>query len=894
MSSVSKVLIFGTGSAGLRAWENIFGKYECDVIAFADNDSRKHGKELLEVPVVGAEQISKLAPDAVLIASMYSLEIEQQLLRLGHDQSKIVALPIAGEPDAFRKALSKVCICPVSRGASDVDLSESSSRIVILGTGTTAMRAWALAVSRSDCEVVSFVDFSEEKCGKQFLGKKIVGSEQLYKLDYEFIVVGEVDVSNALVRLDRLGVESDRVRPLSWLEEEGVPDFREIAKKSPEEVPQLSISSLVWSALSRRLVNRCSPGKFLVMDSSVSTVGMGMRKLGVRVDAAKIVSSGSELKLEVEGSYENQGDRRPDYFDNDHYETIIVVDGLRRIDGDTKIDALLELHRICNSRIIFINTKNLDYYFSLLNRTKGARDWFSALLKVLFREDHAFLRKGELRRDQILYPLQLAVFEKTHNIEDIDSYDFEIDGFSRVLEEPQAFFYEQALGFLRRGSVVLDVGCGAGLGSALLHDKGESVSVLGIDDDPAPIAYGQKVLARGKRYRLKFVECADFDFSFLENNSCDLVVVRNLIGRFSTDISQFASEASRVLRPGGRMLFSLEGREDDGMEREYVSEIKIRFIPECVYSKSDEGEGLEWKQFEDLTGIGELGSLLISVMKDPVKGEGVPFSSTPFPFDPSQTPIPIAFQHFYVNPWLVESVILEPFRMRSKTALARLCENILEVYKADTADYGGALCVLAYQSLKQGNDCWVRRKIDKYLELSSDNPHVLRWQISLSFVLGKIALNRAETDEALHFFAECSIGDFSLFGPHLATKCSEAAYIAGWIEYMSDNLVSAKVYWKRGLEIVDLVNKFPMTDILISESCPAQYEVGDGMREITIVYDNAIRCSNGLRAIHFRESGSSVDSGRIGRSFMTVIEVLSRELHERTAEIESLKRSLES
>ena len=82
------VIIFGASEAGQKAYE--ITTQQAVVIAFADNDTKKHGSNFCDVPVISPEQIPSLQFSAVLIASMYAKEIHAQLLlELGLEYEKV-------------------------------------------------------------------------------------------------------------------------------------------------------------------------------------------------------------------------------------------------------------------------------------------------------------------------------------------------------------------------------------------------------------------------------------------------------------------------------------------------------------------------------------------------------------------------------------------------------------------------------------------------------------------------------------------------------------------------------------------------------------------------------------------------------------------------------------
>lgn len=79
---MERAIVFGAGTGGINAIHFITlvlkGRY--DIIAVADNDSRKWGKSLLGYPIVSIDDIVDFAPQVVLLASTYSVQIKKQLI----------------------------------------------------------------------------------------------------------------------------------------------------------------------------------------------------------------------------------------------------------------------------------------------------------------------------------------------------------------------------------------------------------------------------------------------------------------------------------------------------------------------------------------------------------------------------------------------------------------------------------------------------------------------------------------------------------------------------------------------------------------------------------------------------------------------------------------------
>jgi hypothetical protein len=80
-------VIFGAGSAGELLVQSIGPLYK--ILAFADNDPKKAGQRIGGYRIVGATDIRKLAPDRILIASIYWKEIQSQLMDLGYPAEKM-------------------------------------------------------------------------------------------------------------------------------------------------------------------------------------------------------------------------------------------------------------------------------------------------------------------------------------------------------------------------------------------------------------------------------------------------------------------------------------------------------------------------------------------------------------------------------------------------------------------------------------------------------------------------------------------------------------------------------------------------------------------------------------------------------------------------------------
>ncbi len=104
-----RVMIFGAGEAGRRAWEHIHK--DVQVLCFLDNDRRKQGAFLQRIRIEAPEHALDPNVDQIFIASQYGVEIFDQLLQLGVPIKKIDVLDpsmlrqYAGFPTGIRNLL---------------------------------------------------------------------------------------------------------------------------------------------------------------------------------------------------------------------------------------------------------------------------------------------------------------------------------------------------------------------------------------------------------------------------------------------------------------------------------------------------------------------------------------------------------------------------------------------------------------------------------------------------------------------------------------------------------------------------------------------------------------------------------------------------------------------
>ncbi len=440
--------------------------------------------------------------------------------------------------------------------------------------------------------------------------------------------------------------------------------------------------------------------------------------------------------------------------------------------------------------------------------------------------------------------------------------------------------YALAAGFVRRHDRVLDAACGLGYGAAVIGALSTARSVIGLDSDPAAVAYARANFVGDGAHR-EFVEGDCHDLSRFGEGTFDMVVSFETLEHLR-EPGAFLAHAARMLRPGGRLVASVPNDWTDHTGRD-PNPHHLHVYTWEKFSEQVRGHGFEIERAYAQTagagmkhpdqprrlsavGVGPDGRLedsdrgvaaewwLIVAMK-PATGEAskrVPFVSR-WSDDGSggdSAVNAVAFGRDYQNPWLADAMVTIGHRLTERRALNAVAARALAESDPASADAGAALCVLAYGLIEGEGACQAEEaesmleKLAAYDDATAGShvPHVRRWRVSNRFAAARLLLMVGKRSEARTMFERCAELDPLEFSPLLATKTVEACFLAGQIAVADDELGDARRLWLRGLSEARRALGADWRQAWGSPERPMPF----AMPELAAVLDNAAMCAGGL------------------------------------------------
>ncbi len=450
--------------------------------------------------------------------------------------------------------------------------------------------------------------------------------------------------------------------------------------------------------------------------------------------------------------------------------------------------------------------------------------------------------------------------------------------------------YSIAARYIRPGDAVLDCACGLGYGTALLAANSYGNRFIGVDISHDAIRYAADNYSSifGIEYRQGDAE----NLVFIKNYSIDTFVSFETLEHVQ-NYEKFLIEIRRVLKPDGRIVVSVpnlwvdETGNDPNPYHHHVFDyeklcealIENDFIVEVRYAQTAPGGfklvnsdyvltrlPLEYSQND-----ADAEWLVIVASLNPCLKPEVPYDHPDFDRSKTGKDFHVTdFGEYYNNPWLYRSMVQIGERINDDKALQKLVNHVLSQEIISTADHGAALCVKGYEiylNSKYSSDevKLILGKIDDYLLIETDNPHIIRWQISTSYLAGLLSMSIGERDLSISYFSKSVEYDPLDFSPLIATKTTSAWFWMGLLNISNGNIDIAKQNFKRSISTARRALHAPDHNSIGNPDDPLVF----GFSELAEIADIASQSTNALHHIdHFKRSPGmfwrSIDKRRFG------------------------------
>ncbi len=407
----------------------------------------------------------------------------------------------------------------------------------------------------------------------------------------------------------------------------------------------------------------------------------------------------------------------------------------------------------------------------------------------------------------------------------------------------------------RPGDVIVDLGCKAGYGAAIIAENGQAKQVIGIDSDADIIAYAKENYTLP---HLSFQVAELANLTMFSDHSVDTIFAMDVLDQVD-DLSVLLAEIKRVLKPDGRFLgnFPCVWKDGSGLTlRTKTKAYQWRDIKQLlslfdfiIEERFAESAASNYQRMP----VNAADHLqpdwwIFSSFIDPRKVDNIPYAN---PYQLASMPKHIDFAEYYDNPWLYRVMVQLGQRITDKDILAAFCIDVANSARKGSADQGAALCVIAYQMLESGDVTVTSLMhlieiINQFDEaIDKNNPHAYRWSISLHYVGARLLLTVGSREEALQAFKACADMDVLNVTPLLATKTISAHMYIGLL-LSGHDIEQSKEHFKLAIKEAHRVLQNDWKDILGDLDQPLSF----GLPETAELVEIAGQCAAALHALN--------------------------------------------
>jgi len=705
-------------------------------------------------------------------------------------------------------------------------------------------------------------------------------------------------------------------------------------------------TSLEWIA--EQIVKNCGLYKTLNLAFGDEKISFLLFQHGIDAHYLDVASLNLDGEL-VKGQHAGKLFSLP--FNDESFETTVAVNSLEYLTPESLVVALEEIFRVTKRNVFLAVQLNNNIAQGISSDIKDRSWWETKCLEANFRKhpryyllnDYESLNSDGSQIFILLEKMPVAALDQYPLISLNEERGLHMDMTRDTGERSDAHIirYQLASKYIKPGDRVLDAACGLGYGSYVVSNLASPEIVVGIDGSSFAIEYAKSAFLFRNNQISYLQGMLPESLSEYPNGSFDVIISFETLEHV-VDPQKLLKEFYRLLTPGGRIIVSVpndwsdETGEDPNPFHLHVydwvklkREVSADFIIEDAYAQTasqckNSSRYGEWERRSrslNQVAITEVSPQdcewwLMTAMKSPID-EKLPYNERVFSNIATSYHPSICYQEFFENPWLMHSMVNSGYRIKNPTALIKLAEEVIDLMASTSNDYAAALCVKAYMICDRVSNSRVEAetilaKIEEFTNTPHNNLMGLRWKVSLLFVKGRLLQALGCLDLAKNAFIACTNIDVREFGIHLATKTTEAFYLAGKIAYALGKNECARLQWGRAIEYGNVLLNVSLNDVLIRPDFPNRFNHGDGIREYTVAWDNIARCANGLNLLNrggyldFSDLdnclqteyvGVTKDLIRIRETLVARTELLEKsdkDLSERTCELVETRQNLVS
>lgn len=368
----------------------------------------------------------------------------------------------------------------------------------------------------------------------------------------------------------------------------------------------------------------------------------------------------------------------------------------------------------------------------------------------------------------------IRIYSKNFRMNLSEHFYYDIGRMNNCYANIKCLAVSMALDYIRIGDTVLNYNASLGYESYVLGYSSAHV-VTGVIKNKNYSKYANRIYSNNK---VSFVEHDPLNNNWVDVDENDFIYARLDRDDYGS-IELLLENFHTLLKPSGRLMLLLIETEYDKCFSKVVDNVYSflcsYFCLEWCWDFHNVGNYISTIKhycIEEID-VNDCFAILMMGMKNPLYGIECDYDESTWK-DENGLANFIDFKKFYKNPYLIKG-FQSYGKLENKDLCKQIAHYIIKVYDKQGPEYGGALCYLGYRLIEQKNNTTqvintLKINILEYLKIKGNNPHVLRWKISLCYMLGILLLKEEQYDESIVFFKKCISYNALEFSPALGTK----------------------------------------------------------------------------------------------------------------------------